>query len=145
MSTKRIAYSTIFGNAGNSRIPCRGINAMGVIPFTLGFLFTLGGIGVLPAAYAQPMPAPLCPEKGNESNPPGGEASWEKCTKEGITHVSVWVTDTAYDNKCAQAVINFYNGVSPKSDPVCDGAPTANFKFEQRADGADVKLQLKAR
>lgn len=142
MLTKRIANPTTFRNADNSRIRCRGTTVAGAILFTLGFVSTLAGIGVLPAAYADPKSA-QCAQTQGMAMTPGGEAPWKKCTKEGTTYILVTVKDTLPDGKCAQAMIDFDNLRTEWSSQVCDKQAPVDFNYSWRAEDATVTVTVK--
>lgn len=133
-----------FRNTGSWRIWCRDTTAVGAILFTLGFVFTLIGIGVLPAAYADSMPEQCPPDKKTtQADGGGGEAEWQKCTKDGFTEISGHVKDTAAaDGKCAQVVIYFDNGFDYKSEVACSMDAPKPFRNRQETDGARVKVQV---
>ncbi|MGH8424561.1 MAG: hypothetical protein ACRER3_19760 [Pseudomonas fluorescens] len=112
--------------------------------FTLEFVSTLVGIGVLPAAYADSTPAPCATGKTTASEG-GGEAEWTKCTKDGYTQIKGRVIDTAVDNKCAQAVIDFSNDVRHQSGLACDLSAPIDFDYRELADGADIEVLVRKR
>lgn len=140
-----IAKFVTLENVGNWRIRRRDTTATGAILFILGFIFALIGIGALPAAYADSTHAPCATEmKKTIAREGGGEADWRMCIKDGNTEVQGWVTDTANDKKCAQAMVYFANDALRQSDPACDGNRHIPFTFfVERTDSAEVSVRVK--